>query len=349
MEIEEPKQQQSIPVEIRWQVIGGHRLNASNKELAKEFQISESSISRIITKWRVNGEVKNYSKSGRPSTVNEDKMEEIIVAMSEGEVTSANILRSKLSFECSRQMITRILHELDYEFKKKQKVVYLTDISKSKRLKHCKEYLNNNLDGIVFTDESYFREFNYTEYCWTSSNEVAKNEFQSKDKFGSVMLFGAISKEGKSKLWILPEKSQITAEVYQTILSDVIVPFVRKIYGYGTRREKQWYFQQDNAAAHCAKSTKQWFDENKFNLFPHPPCSPDLNPIEMVWAIMKHKLSLGNNRLKREDLIQKLHQIWDELDQQLIVQMIDHTKKIYQEVISNHGDYVKKIKNNESQ
>jgi len=36
----------------------------------------------------------------------------------------------------------------------------------------------------------------------------------AKDKFGFVMVFGAISKEGKSKLWILPKNSAIDSEVY---------------------------------------------------------------------------------------------------------------------------------------
>lgn len=77
-------------------------MNASNKDLAKEFKISESFISRIVAKWRVNGEVKNYSKSGRPSAVHKDQMEEIRVIFSKGEVSSVSILRDKLSFECSR-------------------------------------------------------------------------------------------------------------------------------------------------------------------------------------------------------------------------------------------------------
>jgi transposase InsO family protein len=46
-------------------------------------------------------------------------------------------------------------------------------------------------------------------------------------------------------------------------------------------------FQQDNAPSHTSKRTKKWLADHDIDLFPHPPNSPDLNPIEPLWHDLK--------------------------------------------------------------
>lgn len=56
-----------------------------------------------------------------------------------------------------------------------------------------------------------------------------------------------------------------------------------------------WYdgpyiFQQDNAPCHTSKVVKNYMMTDGINLLPWPSNSPDMNPIETLWAVLKGKL-----------------------------------------------------------
>jgi DDE superfamily endonuclease len=44
-------------------------------------------------------------------------------------------------------------------------------------------------------------------------------------------------------------------------------------------------FVQDGARCHMSSNTSAWLNKNRVTTVAWPPCSPDLNPIENMWAI----------------------------------------------------------------
>ena len=54
-------------------------------------------------------------------------------------------------------------------------------------------------------------------------------------------------------------------------------------------------FMQDNAPCHKARVVMDYLRENNIRTLDWPPQSPDLNPIEHIWAIIKQNLYSYND------------------------------------------------------
>ncbi|KAM4055516.1 DDE superfamily endonuclease [Hirsutella rhossiliensis] len=61
-----------------------------------------------------------------------------------------------------------------------------------------------------------------------------------------------------------------------------------------TIAEPGYTFAQDNASTHTAAIVQAWLgcwvEENRVDLVDWPPYSPDLNPIENVWKLLKESI-----------------------------------------------------------
>ena len=64
-------------------------------------------------------------------------------------------------------------------------------------------------------------------------------------------------------------------------------------------KDKNLLFQQDNAPCHTSLSSVRFFAENKIEVMYWPPNSPDLNPIENIWNILKRRI--GNVIIKNKN------------------------------------------------
>ncbi|KAL0199464.1 hypothetical protein M9458_008004 [Cirrhinus mrigala] len=80
-------------------------------------------------------------------------------------------------------------------------------------------------------------------------------------------------------------RSKVNAAVYQDVLEHFMLPAADQLYG-----DTDFIFQQDLSPAHSAKATSTWFKDHGIPVLNWPANSPDLNPTENLWGIVKRKM-----------------------------------------------------------
>ena len=94
---------------------------------------------------------------------------------------------------------------------------------------------------------------------------------------------------------------------------------------------------QDNAKPHSSNDTKKFFKREEIKLLEDwPPSSPDLNVIEIVWAIMGTRVEKLRPK-NVQDLKKTFNDFWDSLEFTTINALIDSMMPRLRQVIVNKG------------
>ncbi len=145
---------------------------------------------------------------------------------------------------------------------------------------------NHGWERMVFSDEKIFTVEQHlnsqNDRIWSSdisSSISAGRRVTRSQKPASLMVWAAVSANGKTPLFFVDSSVKVNKEVYrEQILEGILLPWFKRQFG-----NQQWVFQQDSAPAHKAKSTQAWCAENLpafISAQQWPPYSPDLNPMD---------------------------------------------------------------------
>jgi transposase len=142
------------------------------------------------------------------------------------------------------------------------------------------------------------------------------------------------SEKGPGIFWE-KEWGTISSETYR----ERIVPI---IHGW-LRLRPDLRLMQDNAKGHTANSTMQELLERGIIPIRWPAFSPDLNPIEAVWKLMKEWIQreYGERKWTYNELREAVIRAWEAITSEQLSKLIDSMHQRCLDVIEANGGHTK--------
>lgn len=176
----------------------------------------------------------------------------------------------------------------------------LTEDQKEARINFCK-FMLEKFDGgkskrvydIVTGDETWIYRFDpeskRQSSVWVFPEESAPQKCRRSRSVGKKMVASFFSLTGHVATVPLEDRKTVNADWYVNVcVPQVFAKWSQRRPKTGTRG-LLWH--HDNASAHTAARTVEFFDENSVRRLPHPPYSPDLAPCDFfLFPYVKDKL-----------------------------------------------------------
>jgi transposase len=187
-------------------------------------------------------------------------------------------------------------------------------------------HIDFDWSSVAWTDETYIECGGSRAPRWCKTNQrpvvpSVKHPFK-------LMFWAAISLKTHSKLFVF--LGHMTGSGYVKMLEDSFLPNSRQRFG------DDLVFQQDNAPAHTSRAAKQLFHDRNITVLPWPSNSPDLNPIENIWSILKTNVAKRCPKTK-SSLETIAVEEWAAIPQEFISSAISSVPKRIEQILNMNG------------
>lgn len=323
-------------------------------QVAERFNVHRITISRLNSRFRDTGHVKDRARSGRPriTTPGQDRYIRN-VALRRRFVTARSIQLSLEKAEnvenhggnrrVSDQTIRNRLHASGLRAHNPADCPRLTNSHRRARLcwaQRHRHWTRQQWGRVLFTDESRFclRSIDGRLKVWRRRGErFASCCLQRKVAFsgGSVMIWGGIRNRRKTTAVII--SGTLNSRRY---ISEILEPHVVPLAHEAGTESDQFIFQDDNARPHRATIVMDFLQTEGIQRMEWPAYSPDLNPIEGLWDQLGRAVTSRTNvSTSLEDLKDILLQEWNAIDQGQITRLINSMRRRCLACINALGDY----------
>lgn len=315
----------------------------SARNVARHFNVHESTISRLKTRFRQTGAVVDRPRTGRPRKTTQREDLFLVTSSRHNRFMSsrrlADRLRNTTGTRVSDMTVRNRLHSARLKAHRPYVGIPLTARHRQARVDWSRirrRWTRRQWNDVLFSDESRFN-LSFSDgriRVWRRGERLDAANVVERDRYGggNVMVWAGIYYHGKTELVTVP--GTLTAQRYcDEIVRPVVVPFMQQ--------RNVGIFQQDNARPHSARLTQDVLHRNNINVLPWPAKSLDLSPIEHLWDHLGRKVRERDNVNNVQDLERALHEEWTRIPLYTIRKLISSMRRRCVAVLAAHGGHTR--------
>ncbi|GFT95784.1 transposable element Tcb2 transposase [Trichonephila clavipes] len=243
----------------------------------------------------------------------------------------------------STQTVRNRLHGVGLYARRPMVCVRLTSRHHRDRRERATEHVNwsrNEWSNVLLSDESrssvHPAYFNKRVFIWSecgSWNNPASMHESVIFGGGGVMVYGGISIDGRTDLYIIRD-GPLTARRYSDeILRPIVAPYAAAIVD-------DFILMDDNCLPHRANLMEDFLFEEGILRMEWPASSPDMNPIEHLWdALGRRVAGCQPPPQTLQELERALLEEWDRIPQLVINSLIDPVPQRCSTLLAVRGNH----------
>ncbi|EIW71861.1 hypothetical protein TREMEDRAFT_27090, partial [Tremella mesenterica DSM 1558] len=304
----------------RGTVIGFHRAGLTLGQIARKLGWPRSTIQYTVERYKRYDTAYDRPRPGRPSKMERTTRRIIRDITHHPQVPFGSIAST---YNLSEPTIRRIAARHGLHRRVMRRTPFLRPQAIEKRINWAKDNVGQDWSRVIFTDEMSL-ELGLARRAYTTRGvgqafdlKHLQPTFRSGRK--SIMVWGAIAHNHKFPLILLPPGG-LNAVRY----SEIVLPKLKEYEEIlSAEIDRMVLVVEDNTPCHKAKHSQQKRDTLGLHSLIHPPSSPDVNPIENLWSMVKYKVS---KRLPRATNVEQLFEHcvaeWEAIDMDIVNKVV---------------------------
>ena len=314
--------------------------NMTYRAIAEAIGIPHTTVQSVIKRYSDSGIVNSIPRKGRKPILSPRDLRKLRNIVTKNRRATLSEIREELQENVSNKTIGRMLIQLGYRSRKAVRKLFISKKNAQRRLLWCKLFRKWTLKDwkrVIWSDECSIQ-------LWQASRDhrIRRTPLEKfhpdcvaptvKHGGGSLMVWACFNWDGLGLIIVI--EGSVKQEKYIEILENHLLPFWKRI----KRRVRSPIFQDDGAPAHTARSVAIWKRSKEIRSFRWPAQSPDLNPIEHLWQILKTRIQQRNPRPKNlNELKECIYEEWGQLDPNIMRSLVLSMSRRIRSVIFAKG------------